>query len=90
MADRLRTRRGMDYPDAASLEVVRAAGGLQKMTPAARAELTMIRVEAGDWCDDLPEEARARYLARGDVEIVHTDDVAPGGSAAGWLGWGGK
>ncbi len=76
MAKRLRALNGIDYPDAQSLAIMLRAGGFKKLTDAQRANLPedyMTRREKGDWCDDMPEKARARYLASGDVEEV---DVA--------------
>ena len=71
MADRLLAHRGFLYPaDAESLVLVRAAGGLSRMTEADRARVTFRRVEPGDYCDDMPVESQARYLFSGDIERV--------------------
>ena len=76
MAKRLRALNGINYPDAESHEINLRAGGASKLTDEQRAKMkkTMTRREAGEWCDDMPENMRARYLTSGDVEEV---DVAP-------------
>ena len=78
MAKRLRALNGIDYPDAESLDIMLRAGGSSKLTDEQREKLEktmkMTRREVGEWCDDMPKKARARYLASGDVEEV---DVAP-------------
>lgn len=77
---RLRARtRGFTYPaDADSLRRILEAGGLSKMAPEARATLRMKSVRPGEWCDDMPENAKQLYLERGDLEAV---EVAPADAA---------
>ena len=76
MAERIRVkRRGFTYPaDPESLRLVREGGGLSKLTPEDRARVRMKEVAIGDFCDDMPAEAQARYLERGDLERVTVDD----------------
>jgi hypothetical protein len=83
LAERIRVkRRGFTYPgDPDSLRLVREAGGLSKLTPEARARVRMKEVAVGDFCDDMPAEAQARYLERGDLERVTVDDTAPAKAA---------
>jgi hypothetical protein len=87
MRERLRAKRGFNYPkDPVVAAAVRTAGGLSQMPPAAReaAVRLYVRVEPGGWCDDMPADAAARYLERGDVERVQVDDVpAPRASQKG-------
>ena len=71
MADRLIVKsRGFRYPVGASAEAVRQAGGLSRMTSAARAALTFRVVSPGDDCSDMPAESVALYLERGNIERV--------------------
>jgi hypothetical protein len=70
MADRLRAKVGLTYPTGASLEVVRKAGGIKKLTAEQGAELELKHVAAGEPCDDLPEESRKWMVAQGLVEVV--------------------
>ncbi len=70
MAKRLRARTYIVYPDADSRAVVLEAGGLSKLTPEARAGVTMREVNAGDFCDDLPESKVQEFLERGFIEEV--------------------
>ena len=67
---RVKTR-AMTYPaDAASLQAVRDAGGVSKLTDAERARLKFKTVPVGGRCDDMPPESVARYLERGEIEAV--------------------
>lgn len=76
MADRVRVvRRGFSYPIGESLTLVRQAGGILKIRDDERASLTMREVGVGDYCDDMPEDAKARYLERGDLELVPVSRV---------------
>lgn len=75
MAKRLRALNGINYPaDAESLDIMLRAGGFSKLTYEQREKMKktmrMTRREAGDWCDDMPKKARARYLSSGDVEEI--------------------
>ena len=82
MAERLRAKtRGFAYPaDAASQRLVREAGGLSKLTPAQRDRIRYKAVAIGGFCDDMPPDAAARYLERGDIERVTVDEPpAPAG-----------
>lgn len=75
MTTRLRANREFTYPDAASLPIVRAAGGLSKLSPEQAAAVTFVRVKVGGWCDDMPEESQALRISRGEVEVVTLDDA---------------
>ena len=78
MTTRLRARRGFAYPATSEgLRLVREAGGLSKMTPAERARVRYRTVQPGGWCDDMPEESVALYVARGEVELVPMIEEAP-------------
>lgn len=72
MADRLTVGpRALTYPaDEASWAIVREAGGLSKLTPAQRASVKLKRVEPGQSCDDLPADAAAARIARGEVIVA--------------------
>lgn len=71
MAERLRVvKGGFTYPIGASLARVREAGGISKLASHEREALQLKRVEAGDWCDDMPEESIALRLERGEIERV--------------------
>lgn len=69
---RLRAKNGISYPVGDALALVRQHGGLTKVPKGAKVPYK--RVEAGGFCDDLPEESIALLLQRGDIEIV---DEAP-------------
>ena len=63
----------LTYPDAASLPAVRAAGGLKALAAADPAAFTRVQaslrhVQAGETCDDVPEESVAWMLAQGLLE----------------------
>ncbi len=70
MAERIQAIVGLDYPAPESLEMVRAAGGISKLTPEQRQGLKLVRVEPGGWCDDLPEESREHLIKKGCIVIV--------------------
>lgn len=72
MPSRLRAVKGLLYPDAKSLDTVLKAGGLSKLSDEQRESVVLKRVEAGAWCDDVPEESRAGLLKRGHIEVVET------------------
>ena len=76
MSDRLRVvKREFTYPVPASLEVVRVAGGMSKLTPEERKSVQVKIVKPGDYCDDMPTESIALRLERGEIERV--PDGAP-------------
>lgn len=76
--ERLRAVVGLHYPEPGkSLEIVRAAGGLSKLSEEERAKVKIKDVRAGAWCDDLPEESRASLIRKGRVEVVEVEGKAP-------------
>lgn len=70
MTERLKAVRGLEYPDARSLEIVREAGNLSKLTSEQRSRIRLKRVEPGGWCDDIPSESLQHYLENGAVVSV--------------------
>lgn len=73
MADRLRAKtRGFKYPIGDDVALVREAGGLGQLSDDVRRAVwdRMKEVKIGEFCDDMPAEAAARYLERGDLELV--------------------
>ena len=69
MPERLRVvTRGFTYPaDSESLAIVRAAGGISKLSAEERARVRLKHVEVGDDCSDMPAESVAVRLARGEI-----------------------
>lgn len=67
---RLRAKVGITYPVGDSVEVIRKAGGIRKLSPEKRARLNFKRANPGDWCDDIPDAPRGAYLAAGKIEEV--------------------
>ena len=74
MSKRLRALNGMTYPIGSSLELVRKAGGISKLTDDQRASLKVRRVQSGEWCDDLPAESVDGLVASRDVEVVEVKE----------------
>lgn len=71
MADRyIAKTRGFCYPIGASVDAVKQAGGISKLSPAEREALVRKTVVVGEDCSDMPAEALAYYLGRGDVARV--------------------
>ena len=70
MIKRLRAVKGISYPDARSLPIVVAAGGMSKLTDEQRKKVRIKEIKPGGWCDDLPAISRASMLASGSVEEV--------------------
>lgn len=75
MSKRLRAVKGLMYPDANSLPIVREAGGLSRLTPEQRKKVKLREISSGDWCDDLPEESREHLIKKGTVVVVQTSEV---------------
>lgn len=74
----LRANVAITYPaDAESLAIVRASGGASKVAPDDRARVRWKTVEAGERCDDLPEEAIELRLERGDVTVIDAETATP-------------
>lgn len=73
MVERLKAVTRLVYPTPESLPIVRAAGGLSKLTAEQRKRVKLRRVGVGEFCDDLPEESREHRIARGDVMVVIPD-----------------
>jgi len=56
------------YPaDAISLQLVRQAGGVSKLTDDQRERISFKTVKAGDDCSDMPQPALGIYINRGWV-----------------------
>ncbi len=72
MEDRLRVTEGntVSYPVGASLELVKRRGGYSNLTDEEREGLDIKDVRGGQYCDDMPEEARPSFIRRGLVEVV--------------------
>ena len=70
---RLRSVVGHEYPVGESLARVKRAGGLRNLTEEEVATLDVRKVPPGGWCDDIPEECCAAFLARGKIEEVEVD-----------------
>ena len=66
---RLRARTGMDYPVGECVALVYGKGK-RNLTPEELESCTFKRVEAGDFCDDLPKQPREAWLRRGRIEWV--------------------
>lgn len=66
--------RGFAYPVGADVEIVRRAGGFSKLTPAQQRAVRFKQVPRGGDCSDMPGESLERYLSRGDVAIVESED----------------
>jgi len=75
MAKRLRALTGLRYPDAKSLPIVLAAGGMSKLSEAQRKKVKLGEVKPGGWCDDLPATSRAHLIRAGKVEEVEAARV---------------
>lgn len=73
---RLKSVYGTKYPDAESLRMIRKAGGKSNLTPEQVAQIKMIRVPAGGFCDGLPSESRAWCLESGKVVEVEAGPPA--------------
>ena len=73
MATRFRATVELTYPTPASLKVVLAAGGMTKLSEEQRAKVTLKRVPAGSYCDDIPEKSIKKLLARGHITEVGAD-----------------
>ncbi|KKM81665.1 hypothetical protein LCGC14_1327500 [marine sediment metagenome] len=74
---RLRALRGFNYPDAKSMALVQRVGGKTKLTREQRAQLQVVEVELGEWCDDLPDVVHAAALRRRLVEEVDVQIEGP-------------
>lgn len=66
--------RGFAYPVGAALEVVRKAGGFSRLSPAQQKSVRFKTVPRGGDVSDMPAESLARYLSRGDVAMVESED----------------
>lgn len=75
MGKRLRAARAISYPDAKSLPIVVAAGGMSKLTDEQRKKVKIREVEAGGWCDDVPLVSLAGMLESGSIVEVEADPV---------------
>jgi len=71
---RLKAKIGLTYPDASSLEIVREAGGLSKLTPEQRAKVKLREIKPGEWCDDVPKESREHLIEKGTVVLVQIEE----------------
>lgn len=74
MPNRLRALVGLTYPARECQAMVAAAGGLRCLTADERARLQMRRVEAGEYCDDLPDTSIPILLEQGAIALETTDD----------------
>ena len=63
-----RARVAISYPDAASLAIVRRAGGLARVSASDLFRVTMIDVPAGGSCEGLPDESVGWLVAQGLIE----------------------
>lgn len=68
MSDRYRAVVELTYPTPGSLKAVLAAGGVTKMTPAQRDKITLKRVKAGAYADDIPEKSIKWLLKEGLIK----------------------
>ena len=68
MSERYRAVVEITYPTPASLKTVVAAGGITKMTPAQRQKITLKRVKAGAYADDIPEKSVKWLLKEGLIK----------------------
>ena len=65
-----RARTAISYPDAASLVIVRRAGGLSRVSASELFRVTLIEVKAGERCDGLPDESVGWLVAQGLIEPI--------------------
>jgi len=72
---RLRAVHDFNFPDAASMAMVRRAGGRSKLTPEQRETMGKVKVKPGDFCDDLPAVVKRAALRR-DPPWIEEVDVA--------------
>lgn len=78
MTTRLIANAGLSYPaDPESLALVRAAGGFTKLSDDECARVRIKYVVAGEPCDDVPEESRARLLELGLIAELPAAAAAP-------------
>ena len=75
---RLRALTGMNYPIGDCVALVYRKG-LRNLTPKELEGCTFRRVEAGEFCDDLPEQPRKAWLERGRIEWVAVGGDKPRG-----------
>ena len=73
---RLKAKKGLTYPDAAGLKIVREAGGMSKLTDEQRKRVNLKHVKVGEFCDDLPEESREWLIESGKVEEIEATPAA--------------
>lgn len=79
MAKRLvAVTRGFAYPVGDYLARVREAGGLSRLTADQARVMRFKVVPVGGDCSDMPADAAARYLSRGDIAVVSDEGVADG------------
>lgn len=70
MSNRFRVAPGHEfhYPaDPTSLKIVQDAGGVSKLSPEQRLQVTYKKVAAGEDCSDMPPSALAFHLSVGEV-----------------------
>ena len=74
MAKRWRATHDFDYPDKASMAMVRRCGR-SKLTPEQAGTMKLVQVKPGDFCDDLPPVVRRAVLRR-DPPWIEEVEVA--------------
>ena len=70
MSNQLRALVGLTYPSPESLEMVKRAGGISKLSNRQKSKLVLIERKPGQFCNDLPTSSLKDQLKRGNVEIV--------------------
>ena len=83
MSNRLRALVGLTYPHPDSLDMVKQAGGISKLSEEQRKKLKMVDRKAGQFCDDMPKSSIKSQLKQKNVEIVEGKSSAPD-SEDGW------
>jgi hypothetical protein len=81
--------RGFLYPVGEDLARVLRVGGVSQLTDEERNAMgpRLRRVEIGEFCDDMPAAALARYLELGDVERVCVESAAAFSAVEGVVGF---
>lgn len=79
MSKQLRALVGLTYPSPESLEMVKRAGGISKLSDKQRSKLVLIERKPGQFCNDLPASSLEYQLKRGSVEIVGESKTAKAG-----------
>lgn len=70
--------REFTYPaDAKSLEIVKSAGGVSKLSETEKLVVKYKVVIEGQDCSDMPADVREIYVSRGWIDVIDSDKTVP-------------